>query len=154
MEVIVRNERKMMNEIKETKKDKAGQKSRNFKRASVILVFTLLILTFLSKSLYNYRLPAVTVTRPKEGRFIYRVEEISELTYAGTDSVYAERDGRIREIMVAAGEQVRAGQCLMRLESGDTGEMFDITAVCEGVITWIGIKEGMYVSATQNVVLY
>lgn len=134
--------------------DKAEQKNSNFRRASVMLVSILLILTFLSKSLYNYRLPIVTAARPKEGKFVYTVEGTSILTYAHMDSVYAERDGRIREILVETGDWVKAGQCLMRLESDGTGEMLDITAARNGVITGINIKKGMYVSSRQNTVIY
>lgn len=114
----------------------------------------LLLLTFFSKSLYNYRLPVVMVMRPKEGKFVYTVEGTSELLYAHTDSVYAETDGRIREILAEEGEQVKAGQCLMRLEAEGTGEMLDIIAAGDGVVTRIGIEEGMYVSSRQNIILY
>lgn len=127
---------------------------KNRMKIVVLLILILLALTFVSKSLYNYRLPVVTVMQPKVGRIVYRIEGTSELTYASRDSVYAETDGRIREIMVEQGDSVRQGQCLMRIESAATGEMQDIIAADDGVITWIGVEKGMYVSSMQNTVLY
>lgn len=144
----------MREHILEAEKDRAGQKSRNFGKATAIWTSILLFMTFFSKSLYNYRLPEVVAMQPKEGKFVYTAEGTSELTYAHTDSVYAETDGRIREILAKAGEQIKTGQCLMRLEVEETGEMLDITALKDGIITRIDVEEGMYVSSRQNIVLY
>lgn len=138
--------------LKNSDKKKTGKEK--FRKLSALLVLALLIITFVSKSLYNYRLPVVTVMRLKEGKIIYVTEGTSTLTYAHRNPVYSEADGRIREILVEQGDRIKQGQCLMRIESGGTGELYDITAARDGVIIRIGVEEGMYVSSTQNTILY
>lgn len=129
-------------------------KAENWKKIFAVLTIVLLALTFLSKSFYNYRLPVVTASLPKQGRLIFTVEGTSEFTYAYTESVYADIDGKIREILVDVGDEVKAGQTLMRVELSGTGEMYDIRAGKDGIISWIGVSKGIYVSSMQNTVLY
>lgn len=130
------------------------KKKVKFRKLFTLLVIILLGLTFVSKSLYNYRLPVVTVMRPMEGRIVYTIEGTSKFTYAHRESAYAEVDGRIREILAEQGDRVTQGQCLMRIESPGTGEIQEVTAATDGIIMQIGVEKGMYVSSTQNTVLY
>lgn len=124
------------------------------KRMFVILFTLLLVLTFISKSLYNYRLPVVTASLPKQGKLAFTVEGTSEITYAYVESFYADIDGRIKEILVKTGEKVRKGQPLIRFELSGTGKMYDVTAAKDGIITSITADKGMYVSSMQNTILY
>lgn len=48
--------------------DQEEKRKKNFRRAFVIMTVVLLGLTFLSKSLYHYRLPVVTAKLPGQGR--------------------------------------------------------------------------------------
>lgn len=134
--------------------NKSESRKSNYIKVFVGLIVVLLVLTFLSKSFYNYRLPVVTASLPKQGKLAFSVEGKAELNYAYVDSVYADIDGRLREILVEKGEEVKNGQSLMRFELSGTGEMYDVTASKDGIITWIGVSEGMYVSSMQNTVLY
>lgn len=134
--------------------NRAYQKKKRFKKIFVVLAVVLLALTFLSKSFYNYRLPVVTAALPRQGRLSFTVEGTSEFVYAYTESVYADIDGKIREILVDVGDEVKAGQTLMRVELNGTGEMYNVKADKEGIISWIGVGKGMYVSSMQNTVLY
>lgn len=129
-------------------------RDNRFKKIFAVLIILLLVLTFFSKSLYNYRLPVVSAVLPKQGKLAFTVEKTSEFAYAHVSSVYADVDGRVKEILVEKGEKVKAGECLMRIERNETGEMQDITAEENGIITHIGVSKGMYVSSMQNTVLY
>lgn len=119
-----------------------------------IFLGVVLLLTFFSKSLYHYRLPVVSVLLPKPGRLSFTVEKNAEISYANVTSVYADRDGRVNEILVQAGDELRTGQPVMRFESIETGELTDVIAKEGGIITSIGVEQGMYVSFMQNVILY
>ena len=132
----------------------AENRKKSFQKIFAVLAVVLLALTFLSKSFYNYRLPVVTAALPRQGRLSFTVEGTSEFVYAYTESVYADIDGKIREISVDAGDEVWAGQTLMRVELNGTGEMYDVKADKDGIISWIGVSKGIYVSSTQNTVLY
>lgn len=91
---------------------------------------------------------------PRQGRLSFTVEGTSEFTYAYTESIYADIDGKIREILVDVGDEVKAGQTLMRVERSGTGEMYDVRSDKDGIISWIGVSKGIYVSSMQNTVLY
>lgn len=133
---------------------RAYQKKKRFKKIFVVFAVVLLALTFFSKSFYNYRLPVVTAALPRQGRLSFTVEGTSEFTYAYTESIYVDIDGKIREILVDVGDEVKAGQTLMRVERSGTGEMYDVRSDKDGIISWIGVSKGIYVSSMQNTVLY
>lgn len=133
---------------------KEFQREKSYRKIFAVLTIVLLTLTFLSKSFYNYRLPVVMASLPKQGRLIFTVEGTSEFTYAHTESVYVDIDGKIREILVDVGDEVKADQTLMRVELNGTGEMYDVRADKDGIISWVGVSKGIYVSSMQNTVLY
>ena len=133
----------------EQKKEKS-----NFTKVFVTFFGIVLLLTFFSKSIYNYQLPVVTISLPKQGKLNFTVEDTAEISYSHVDSIYAASDGRVKKIMVQAGDEVRKGQCLMKFEVAETGKIKDIVAGDNGIITSVGVKKGMYVSYMQNMVLY
>lgn len=130
------------------------QKNQNFAKAFGIFAGIVLLLTFFSKSIYNYQLPVVSVAAPKSGKLSFTVEGSAEVSYSHMESVYSDIDGRVKEILVRSGEEVEKGQCLMKLELAGTEELCEIVAEKSGIITSIGVKKGMYVSSMQNIILY
>lgn len=132
------------------------QKRETQKFAKVFGIFLgiVLLLTFFSKSLYNYQLPVVSASLPQQGSLSFTVEGTAEVTYSHTESIYADVDGRVKEILVQAGDEVQKGQSLIRFEMTGTGEIKDVVAKDAGIITAIGVKKGMYVSSMQNTILY
>ena len=112
------------------------------------LLFALLC-TFLSKSIYNYSIPEVTAALPTEGRLDVKVEGTAYIDYADVHTVYSESDGRIQRILAKAGDTVKKGWTVMVL-ADTAGRTVKIKAGWTGVITKIGVKEGMYVSFRQN----
>lgn len=123
-------------------------------KAIGILMVCIALLTFFSKSFYNYRLPEVVVAFPEMGNLAFTTSGISEITFSKTDSIYAEVDGRITAILVNAGEFVKKGDCIMKFQTGQSPETVDIKSDVEGVVIAVGVKKGMYVSSMQNTVLY
>ncbi len=134
--------------------EKEERRKKGFKKVFLALAVILLVLTFFSKSLYNYRLPVVETASPKQGELSFTVEGTGAFDYSHIDSFYAEVDGRVSGILVSEGDEVKKGQCLMRLKMNGTGETCDVDAAKRGIITSIGVKQGMYVSSMQNTVLY
>lgn len=131
------------------------QENKNyFAKVFGIFMGIVLLLTFFSKSIYNYQLPVVSVSTPKQGKLSFTVEGTAEVSYSHMESVYADVDGRVKEILVQAGEEVEKGQCLMRFELAGSKEIQEIVAEENGIITTIGVKKGMYVSSMQNTILY
>lgn len=130
------------------------EKKRNFTKAFGIFLGIVLVLTFFSESIYNYRIPVVSIATPKQGKLSFTVEDTAEILYSHVDSVYADVDGRVKDVLVQAGDEVQKGQCLMQFEVAETGEINDIVAEDDGVITSVGVKNGMYVSSMQNIILY
>lgn len=129
-------------------------KTKKFVNLAVVFVAVLTVCTFFSKSLYNYRIPTVTVAFPRQGNLDLSVEGEAEIGYSSVKDVYCEVDGRVKRILIEVGEEVSVGQTIMQFEIYGTGEITDITAPKEGIITGIGVAEGMYVSSMQNTVLY
>lgn len=129
-------------------------KIKKFTKFVLVFAAVFAVCTFFSKSLYNYRIPTVTVAFPIQGILDLTVEGDTEIGYSGVRDVYCEVDGKVRRILIEAGEEVSAGQTVMQFEAYGTGEMMDITAEKAGIITGIGVNEGMYVSSMQNTVLY
>ncbi len=130
------------------------ENNNNFVKVFWNLLAVVLLLTFFSKSFYNYRLPTVSVSLPQQGKLSFTVNEDAEISYSRVDYIYAEADGRVREILVKSGDNVQNGHGLMKFEVAGTGEIIEIAAKKEGVITSVGVKEGMYVSSMQNTILY
>lgn len=119
-----------------------------------VFVGIVLLLTFFSKSIYNYQLPVVSVAVPKQGKLKFTVESSGEVSYSHMESVYADIDGRVKEILVQSGDEVEKGQCLMKFEVSGAGELYEIVAEKDGIITSVGVNKGMYVSSMQNIILY
>lgn len=154
-----------------------NHKQEKNKSAKVFGIFIgiVLLLTFLSKSIYNYQLPVVSVSSPKQGKMSFTVEGTAEVSYSYVDSIYANIDGRVKDILVQVGDEVQKGQCIMQFERigsnaacvheegadadsecplCETGEIKEIIAENNGIITSIGVKKGMYVSSMQNTIIY
>lgn len=128
--------------------------NRKFGKVLGVFIGIVLLLTFLSKSIYNYQLPVVSVSLPKQGNMSFTVEGTAEVAYSHVDSIYADVDGRVRDILVQSGDEVQKGQCIMLFEIAGTGDITEIVAEDAGIITSIGVKEGMYVSSMQNTIIY
>ena len=137
-----------------TEKMEQKRENQNFAKVFGVFLGLVLLVTFFSKSIYNYQLPVVTISSPQQGNLSFMVEGTAEISYPYTEAVYADLDGRVKEILVQAGDEVQEGQVLMRFEMAGTGERKDVVAEHTGIVTAIGVKKGMYVSSMQNTILF
>lgn len=133
---------------------KKAKKKKNFVKTLGFYFGIVLVLTFLSKSIYNYQLPVVMISSPEQGEINDTIAETAEVSYSHVNSIYAEVDGRVKNIIVQEGDEVKKGQCIMMFEMAGTKEIKPITAENNGIIYSIGVKKGMYVSSMQNTILY
>ncbi len=90
--------------------------NKKFMRTMGIFIGIVLILTFFSKTIYNFNLPTVTVEIPKNGKLVDVIEERATITYLDSYNIYAETSGKIKDIFVEVGSRVKKGQTLISLE--------------------------------------
>lgn len=91
-------------------------KKRNpFKTIGGILIATLIVLTFISKSIYNYNMPVVTGILPLNGK-LDKIETAREATeWANEIKVYTSDDGYVAEIFIKKGDYVLKDQPLVKI---------------------------------------
>lgn len=131
------------------------QKQRSvYRKVMVIFIVLILLLTFFSKSLYNYRLPVVSVERPNQGELDFKVESAGEVFYNDISSYYSDKEGIVKMVYVKTGDKVKKGQSLLQINPIGTEKMEDVRAERDGIIASLGIETGMYVSYMSNEVLY
>ncbi|WP_027398894.1 efflux RND transporter periplasmic adaptor subunit [Anaerovorax odorimutans] len=91
------------------------KKRINIKTIGAVIIILILILTFVSKTVYNYNLPVVTATTPLKGKLdkLEMVKGIAEC--ADKVEVYTDNGGNVEEIFVKQGDYVKMGQPIARL---------------------------------------
>lgn len=95
------------------------KKRINIKTIGALLIALLLIFTFLSKTVYQYSLPAVNAGSPVKGK-LHKIETVKGIAgWSVKGELYAGATGSIAEIMIEKGETVSKGQPLMRLSFSD-----------------------------------
>lgn len=131
------------------------QKQKNvYRKIMIIFIVLVLLLTFFSKSFYNYRLPLVSVERPKQGELSFKVESEGEVFYNDIISYYADKEGIVKTVYVKEGDKVKKGQKLLQINLVGTEKTEDVRAERDGIIASLKIGMGMYVSYMSNEVLY
>lgn len=98
--------------------DNLNMKSKgriNIKSVAGGFVAILIILIFLSASIFNHNLPSVTAAMPNRGH-LNQVELTTGIVqYANTIELAADISGTIENVLVREGEHVRAGQPLIEM---------------------------------------
>lgn len=125
-----------------------------YHKVMTIFIVLILLLTFFSKSFYNYRLPIVSVERPKQGELDFKVESAGEVFYNDITSCYADKEGIVKAVYVKTGDKVKKGQKLMQINPIGTEKTEDVRAERDGIIASLETGTGMYVSYMSNEVLY
>ncbi len=125
-----------------------------YRKVMIIYIVLILLLTFFSKSFYNYRLPIVSVECPKQGELDFKVESAGEVFYNDITSCYADKEGIVKAVYVKTGDKVKKGQKLLQINPVGTKKMEDVRAEKDGIIASLGTGTGMYVSYMSNEVLY
>jgi len=89
---------------------------KHFKWIISIFIMITVILTFFSRTLYNYSLPVVNAAKPGSGKVVNVVEARMLLYDKDTYDIYAGTSGKVTEICVLINEEVKKGDVLARLE--------------------------------------
>ncbi|MEC1722556.1 HlyD family secretion protein [Schinkia azotoformans] len=89
----------------------------NIKGVGALLIVFLLILLFLSKTIYYYNLPKVTAASPLSGNLSHYETTSGIVQWANTEDIYSEVEGTIEEIFVEEGERITKGQPLFHLQN-------------------------------------
>ena len=129
-------------------------KNNRFKTVLIIFFVVILFFTFFSKTIYNSNLPTVTATFSQSGNLKNEITGSAEINYKDTWCIYGEMDGRVKQIFVAVGDEVKEGQTLMELKPDEGDKNVKVKAPKSGIILSVGIKEGMYISAMMNTVIF
>ncbi|MBF4691904.1 efflux RND transporter periplasmic adaptor subunit [Fusibacter ferrireducens] len=96
------------------------KKRSPFKRIGGILIIALVILTFVSKTIYNYNLPVVTGTLPLNGT-LNKIETVREVTeWAKEIKIYTSDDGHVDEVFIKKGDYVLKDQPLVKLSETES----------------------------------
>ena len=96
--------------------DHSNRKIRiNLKLLGTLLFVSLLVLTFVSKTIYSHNLPVVTAASPVNGK-LEKKETVKGITEWGDElEVYADTGGFVEDIYAKEGDHVTKGQILMKL---------------------------------------
>ncbi len=87
----------------------------NMKAIGTVFLIILIILMFLSKTIYSYNLPAVTAVLPVNGKLNKSETAEGLADWAEEEEIYSELAGIIDEVLVREGDKIRKGQELFRL---------------------------------------
>lgn len=124
-----------------------------------LFIILVLILTLFSKTLYNSRLPEVSVSYPEKGRIVksfYAEGYVKTKTYY----VYPPVQGEVFDILVNEGTYVEQGE-LLAIIKNDTGEKgedhfmeeehsIEIRSSHAGIVETVNTKIGQQVNATDD----
>jgi len=93
------------------------QKRRiNIKLVAVSAVALLIVLIFLSSSIYNHNLPTVTAAMPSRGHLNQTELTTGIVQYADTIELAADIAGTVAAVLVREGEAVTAGQSMIEMD--------------------------------------
>lgn len=93
------------------------------KKASIIFLITMLLLTFFSKTIMNASMPEVSVQEVKAGQMNLTVSGSGTAKAASTYEVMLNQTRIISEVLVQQGDHVEVGDVLFTLEEADSEEL-------------------------------
>lgn len=79
------------------------------------LFIIIILLTFFSKTVYNYNLPTVTGALPGNGTLKKTETATGVVKWAEVEDIYSEISGKVDSIFVKEGDKVTKGQALVKL---------------------------------------
>lgn len=112
--------------MENNKKTRSGPKI-----AAAVLLALLLILIFLSKTIYSHNLPIVTATLPFKGK-LNKVEMTTGIVnYEASAELYSSVTGKIDSILIREGDEVKKGQLIfeMNFDGADTDILKQISSL-------------------------
>lgn len=85
------------------------------KIAGALFLGLLVILMFLSRTIYNHNLPTVTAASPSSGNLNKYEATFGIVNWANVEEIYSEVGGTVEEVLISEGEKITKGQSLFRL---------------------------------------
>lgn len=113
-----------------------------------LFIVLVLFLTLFSKTLYNSRLPEVSVSYPEKGR-IEKSFHAGGYVKTKTYYVYPPVQGEVFDILVNEGTYVEQGE-LLALIKNDTNHSIEIRSSHAGIVEALNAKIGQQVNATDD----
>ncbi len=105
------------------KKENDSIRKKLIRRVAVIFLVVLLALTFFSNTIMNYSLPEVATTYVSEGTVASKVRVQGDLETSSDYDVTVSGSRVVKEVLVEAGDEVKAGQVLVKFEEGENTEL-------------------------------
>lgn len=113
-----------------------------------LFIVLVLFLTLFSKTLYNSRLPEVSVSYPEKGR-IEKNFHAEGYVKTKTYYVFSPVQGEVFDILVNEGTYVEQGELLATIKN-DTGHSIEIRSSHAGIVEAVNAKIGQQVNAADD----
>ncbi|UQZ82984.1 Putative efflux system component YknX [Paenibacillus konkukensis] len=97
-------------------------KKKAIRRAILVFVLVMIVLTFFSNTLLTLSLAEVTVQQPASGPLSHEVTGSGKVEAAETADIYVEVNWPVGDVAVKTGDTVEAGQELFTLKTGDADD--------------------------------
>lgn len=104
-------------------KENESSRKKIIRRVAVLFLVILLALTFFSNTIMNYSLPEVATTTVNQGTVSNKVRVQGEVEMNSDYEVTVSGTRVIKEVLVEAGDTVKAGQTLFTFEEGENQEL-------------------------------
>lgn len=88
---------------------------KHIKIIGICLLILIILLTFFSKTIYNYNLPVITGVLPKNGTLTKTENTTGISKWADIQEITCATAGKVDELLVKEGDKVSQGQVLVRL---------------------------------------
>jgi len=85
--------------------------------ATIVFLIVVMLLTFFSKTLYNLNLPSVKLVDPTYGSLKHVLTGESIVAAKKEYDLYAPSEQKVMEVLVIAGDRVRSGDALVKLDT-------------------------------------
>lgn len=104
-------------------KENDSSRKKIIRKVTVLFLVVLLALTFFSNTILNYSLPEVATTYVNQGSVSNKVRVQGEVEMNSDYEVTVSGTRVIKEVLVEAGDTVKAGQTLFTFEEGENQEL-------------------------------
>ncbi|MFC4807965.1 efflux RND transporter periplasmic adaptor subunit [Paenibacillus sp. GCM10023250] len=105
--------------------DPSASRKRIIRWIAGLLFGSLIVLTLFSNTLYSLTLPKVTVERPSAGSLNPEFKGSATLAYVSELDLSNPEGGKVQQVLVKEGEEVKKGQPLILYRNDDTVDQLD-----------------------------
>lgn len=95
------------------------ERKKHIRRAAVIFICIIILLTFFSNTINNYLLPVVECDTASSGMLTNNITAEGEVFPVSTETIYAYGNWRVKAVKAVEGQEVAAGEELAVIDSKD-----------------------------------